>query len=86
MFKLVAVSQMEITSEGINRDEVTILGRKRPISVGARYGNALLNIGSMKDGGHEAFAVGAPFEDEGKGAIYIYYSSISDTKEVLGTG
>ena len=49
-------------------------GRIRPISIGARYGYALLNLGNRIGKGPEAFAVGAPYEDEGKGAIYIYYS------------
>ena len=48
-------------------------GRKHPISDGSRFGYALLNLGNRNEKGQETFAVGAPYEDDGKGAIYIYY-------------
>ena len=50
-------------------------GRKQPLTEGAKYGYALLNLGNRNDKdnhGKEMFAVGAPYEDGGKGAIYIY--------------
>ena len=47
-------------------------GRKKPLTEGAKYGYALLNLGKRNDHGPERFVVGAPYEDEGKGAIYIY--------------
>ena len=40
---------------------------------GARYGAALANIGDLDEDGFADFAVGSPFENEGKGAIRLYY-------------
>ena len=40
---------------------------------GARYGAALANVGDLDEDGFADFAVGSPFENEGKGAIRLYY-------------
>ena len=40
---------------------------------GARYGAALANVGDLDQDGFADFAVGSPFENEGKGAIRLYY-------------
>ena len=73
-FKLIAVTQRPQSDEVRAKNPAT-LGRQRPMSSGSRYGNALISLGKLKDDGFEAFAVGAPFEDEGRGAVYIYFGS-----------
>ena len=59
------------------------LTRQVPLTDGSRYGNALINLGKLKDDGfgREAFAVGSPYEDEGKGAIHIYFGSANFWKD-----
>ena len=52
----------------VEKEDITTLQRRTPLTRGSRYGNALLNLGNWKGGRSEAFAVGAPFEDNGKGA------------------
>ena len=37
------------------------------------FGSSLLALGKLDNDNYEDFAVGAPGEDEGKGAVYIYY-------------
>ena len=64
----------------IEKEDITTLQRKIPMTRGSRYGNALLNLGNQKGGKLQAFAVGAPFEEDGKGAIYIY-SGISNFRK-----
>ena len=56
----------------IEKEDITTLQRKIPMTRGSRYGNALLNMGNWKGDRSEAFAVGAPFEENGKGAVYVY--------------
>ena len=80
-FSLTAVAQ-KTKSTKVNealkrnpRNNPVTLGRKGKMSPGSRYGTALINLGKMQDDDLEAFAVGAPFEDEGKGAVYIYFGS-----------
>ena len=48
---------------------------------GVRYGTAVANVGDVNQDGHEDFAVGAPFEDDGIGAVYIYRGSRTFWKE-----
>ncbi|XP_071512950.1 LOW QUALITY PROTEIN: integrin alpha-4-like [Panulirus ornatus] len=50
---------------------VTVL-RGRPSSAGARFGAAVTIIGDVDRDGFQDVAVGAPFEGEGQGAVYIY--------------
>ncbi len=47
----------------------------RKISKGARFGGALGRLGDIDGDGFQEFAVGAPFENEGKGAVYVYRGS-----------
>ena len=46
-----------------------IKGRSRQ----SLFGSSLLALGKLDNDNYEDFAVGAPGEDEGKGAVYIYY-------------
>ena len=78
-FRLTAVAQ-KIKSDKVKAALARIqnpatLGRKRPMSANSRYGTALINLRELQGNGFEAFAVGAPYEDEGTGAVYIYYGS-----------
>ena len=41
------------------------------ITEGARYGNALLNVGDLDRDGNEDFIVGAPYDGD-HGSIYLY--------------
>ena len=56
----------------IEKEDRTTLQRKIPMTKGSRYGNALLNLGNWKGARSQAFAVGAPFEENGEGAVYVY--------------
>ena len=48
---------------------------------GARFGSSLLNLGRFDGDKYEDFAVGAPYEDDGIGAVYIYRGSRTFWKE-----
>ena len=65
-------------SKTITNERPATLARQRPLTDGSRYGNAIINLGNLKDDGCkacEAFAVGSPYEDEGRGAVYIYFGN-----------
>ena len=49
----------------------------------ARFGSSLLSLGNLDVDQYEDFVVGAPGEDDGAGAIYIFYGD-RDCK--LGVG
>ncbi|XP_046557298.1 integrin alpha-3-like [Haliotis rubra] len=40
---------------------------------GARFGTSISNLGDINGDGYSDVAVGAPYEDEGRGAVYIYH-------------
>ena len=40
---------------------------------GVRYGEAIANVGDVNQDGFEDFAVGAPYQDDGAGVVYIYF-------------
>ena len=40
---------------------------------GARFGSTLAAIGDIDGDSKGDFAVAAPYEDDGKGAVYVYY-------------
>ena len=78
VFELIAVpkhtndgSLTEIANLGVK-----ILKRKEATS-GSRFGMSLINLGRFDGDEYEDFAVGAPGEDDGVGAIYIYRGSQS---------
>ena len=78
VFKLIAVprhtndgSLKEIADSGLK-----ILKRKEAPS-GSRFGMSLINLGRFDGDEYEDFAVGAPGEDNGVGAIYVYRGSQS---------
>ncbi|XP_042215019.1 integrin alpha-PS3-like isoform X2 [Homarus americanus] len=48
----------------------TLLGE--PLSPGARFGSAISVIGDLDQDGFQDVAVGAPFEDGGRGAVYVF--------------
>ena len=46
---------------------------RNDVTEGARYGNALLNVGDLNQDGYEDFIVGAPYNgNHGSGTIYLY--------------
>ena len=70
--KFVLKAVGHVTKKGVGKEDVTTLRRKIPMTRGSRYGNALLNLANWKGDKLQAFAVGAPFEENGEGAVYIY--------------
>ena len=75
-FKLKAVVHSSEFS-GRKPQGTTLLEPTKYLKNGARYGNALLNIGDVNYDGNEDFIVGAPYDDDKKGAIYLYLGSDS---------
>ena len=69
-FKLIAVSQH---STILDKD-VRVLMRQY-VSNGARFGISLLSLGRLDPDIYEDFAVGAPYENDGQGVVYIYRGS-----------
>ena len=83
-FKLIAVSQYAQILE----QDVRILSRQY-VSNGARFGISLLSLGRLDADIYEDFAVGAPYENDGQGVVYIYrgskyYFSATNGKELRG--
>ena len=73
-FKLKAVVHSSEFS-GRKPQRTILLEPTKYLTNGARYGNALLNIGDVNYDGNEDFIVGAPYDDNKKGAIYLYLGS-----------
>ena len=38
-----------------------------------RFGHTVLGLGDLDGDGFDDFAVGSPFEDEGRGAVRVFY-------------
>ena len=75
-FKLIAVT------EGVENSKIPkipgdiYVSLRRPhFSSGARFGASLLALGRLDADSYEDFAVGAPYENSGEGAVYIYRGS-----------
>ena len=49
----------------------------------ARFGSAVANAGDLDGDGREELAVGAPFEDGGRGTVRIYYGK-KDIEAIQG--
>ena len=77
-FQMEAV--VEHTNEGdlksapTDRNSLKFLRRKYS-SNGAMFGASLINLKRLDGDRCEDFAVGAPYEDDGEGAVYIYRGS-----------
>ena len=80
VLKAVSHTMKKDRAKTVEEKHLVTLRREIPMTRGSRYGNALLNLGNQKGGKLQAFAVGAPFEEDGKGAIYIY-SGISNFRK-----
>ncbi|XP_075972444.1 integrin alpha-8-like [Anticarsia gemmatalis] len=39
---------------------------------GSRFGSAILSVGDLNGDGRDEVAIAAPYEDEGRGAVYLY--------------
>ena len=73
---------MKAVSEHTNMDDLgnyrdrglQILKRNSATSK-SRFGSSLINLGRFDGDKYDDFAVGAPYEDGGVGAIYIYRGS-----------
>ena len=63
-YKMTASSTVDFS-----RGPTVLTGKERH----SRFGTSLLALGRFDHDKFEDFAVGAPGEDDGKGAIYIYY-------------
>ncbi|XP_072037891.1 integrin alpha-9-like [Amphiura filiformis] len=44
---------------------------------GARFGSAIAGAGDLTDDGYEDVVIGAPWEDDNSGAVYVYFGSAS---------
>ena len=82
MFK----TTVHIWSSGVDRyyqTEVKLIASslKRKKDPGAKFGATLANVGDLDGDGYKEFAVGAPFENGGEGAVYIYRGAESGIKE-----
>ncbi|CAG5051377.1 unnamed protein product [Parnassius apollo] len=67
-----------------NYKSLTLKTTIRGQSSGGRFGSAIINIGDLDNDQKDDVAIGAPYEDDGKGAVYIYTSNnILNNKNVM---
>ena len=57
---------------------VKILGRE----LESQFGLAVTSLGDLNHDGYEDFAVGAPYEDGGRGAIYVFFGGQSGLRSL----
>ncbi|XP_075969898.1 integrin alpha-9-like [Anticarsia gemmatalis] len=50
---------------------------------GSLFGSAILNIGDLNGDGKDDIAIGAPFEDDGRGTVYLYCGSTLATSKTF---
>lgn len=74
-FKLIAITEGVEHSKIPNiAGDINVLLRPH-VSNGARFGASLLALGKLDADSYEDFAVGAPYENSGEGAVYVYRGS-----------
>ncbi|XP_033762207.1 integrin alpha-9-like [Pecten maximus] len=54
---------------GFKKSETELAGSS---SVSAGFGSAIVNLGDINNDGFQDVAVGAPYEDDSRGAVYLY--------------
>ena len=73
--------QLRAVAEKTNMNDLLINGvkldrlKRNRASNGARFGTSMINLGKLDGDKYEDFAVGAPYDDDGEGAIYLFRGS-----------
>jgi len=62
-----------------NANKPTII--EAPSDTTSAFGLGLAHIGDINQDGYQDFAIGAPYENDMKGAVYIYHGSINGIKK-----
>ncbi|CAH0721948.1 unnamed protein product, partial [Brenthis ino] len=57
---------------GVSSKEMFLKQKIKGKANGGYFGNAILNLGDMDGDSMDEIAIAAPYEDDGRGAIYIY--------------
>ncbi|CAH2086141.1 unnamed protein product [Euphydryas editha] len=59
-------------SSGSSSNEMSLKRMLKGKSNGAYFGNAIVNLGDMDGDSKDEIAIAAPYDDNGRGAVYIY--------------
>ncbi|XP_043236786.1 integrin alpha-PS5-like [Amphibalanus amphitrite] len=65
------------SGDGQLREEARLVGQ----SEGGRFGTTVASLGDLDGDGYQDVAVAAPYEDEGRGAVYIFRGGIGFVTE-----